>query len=81
MAVGFLRSWIQRVVESRYAKLFMLIVVLSNTIVMIFETYDSYYRKYQFYFLAFERIYLCLYTIEACLKLWVNNMRPIRGLL
>jgi hypothetical protein len=59
------------IVASQYFTLIMLAVVVSNTIVMIFETYDSYYQKYNSFFLLSEKIYLCIYIIEFCLKLWV----------
>ena len=63
------------IVESKYFTLIMLAVVLSNTIVMIFETYDDIYQKYNSLFLLLEKIYLCIYIIECCLKLWVGKKR------
>jgi hypothetical protein len=61
------------VVESKYFTLVMLAVIVSNTVVMIFETYDFYYQKYHSFFLLSERIYLCIYIIECCLKIWVGK--------
>lgn len=62
------------IVESKYFTLVMLVIIVSNTIVMIFETYDIYYQKYFSFFLLSERIYLCIYIIECCLKLWVYKL-------
>ena len=62
------------VVESKYFTLFMLAVVLCNTIVMIFETYDFYYHKYHSFFLLSEKIFLCIYMIEFCMKIWVGDV-------
>jgi hypothetical protein len=61
------------VVESKYFTLVMLVVIVTNTVVMIFETYDFYYQKYNSFFLLSERIYLCIYIIECCLKIWVGK--------
>ena len=63
------------IVESKYFTLIMLAVVVSNTIVMIFETYDDYYQEHYRFFLIAERIYLCIYIVECCLKLWVGEKR------
>jgi hypothetical protein len=60
-------------VESKYFTIIMLIVIVSNTFVMIFETYDFYYQKYNSFFLLTEKIYLCIYIIECSLKLWVDK--------
>lgn len=60
-------------VESKYFTITMLIVVLSNTCVMIAETYDYYYQKYNTFFLLIEKIYLIVYIIEFLLKLWVKT--------
>ena len=65
------------IVESKYFTLIMLAVVMSNTVVMIFETYDDYYKEYHSFFLISERIYLCLYIIECCLKLSVRKSTSI----
>ncbi len=56
-------------VESKYFTITMLIVIVSNTFVMIFETYDFYYQKYNSFFLLIEKIYLCIYLIECSLEL------------
>lgn len=63
------------IVESKYFTLIMLAVVVSNTIVMIFETYDDYFQEYYRFFLIAERIYLCIYIVECCFKLWVGAKR------
>ncbi|CAF0885093.1 unnamed protein product [Rotaria sordida] len=68
-------STLIRIVESKYFTLIMLGVIVSNTIVMILETYDSYHQKYHSVFLLLEKIYLCIYTIECCFKLWVYSWR------
>ena len=60
------------IIESKYFTFLMLVVIVSNTILMIFETYDNYYQKYHLFFLVSEKIYLCIYIIECCLKLWVD---------
>ena len=62
------------VVESQYFTLAMLAVVLSNTIVMIFETYDTFYEEHHSLFIIAERIYLSIYVIECGLKLWVISL-------
>lgn len=67
------------VVESKYFTLIMLVVIVTNTIVMIFETYEVYYQKYHSFFLLCERIYLCIYIIECCLKIWVGKKIYLRG--
>ena len=59
-------------VESHYFTLVMLAVVLSNTVVMIFETYDSFYDEHLSFFIVAERIYLTIYIVECGLKLWVS---------
>ena len=51
----------------------MLIVVIFNTLVMIFETYDYHYQKYNSFFLLTEKIFICIYIIECSLKLWVGE--------
>ncbi|CAF0806841.1 unnamed protein product [Adineta steineri] len=71
---------LNNVVESKYFTLIMLAVILSNTVVMIFETYDFYYQKYYSFFLLCERIYLCIYIIECCLKIWVFSWRFFKTL-
>ncbi len=65
-------STLIHIVESKYFTIIMLIVVVSNTFVMIFETYDLHYHKYNSFFLLTEKIYLCIYIIECSLKLWVG---------
>jgi hypothetical protein len=37
---------LNNLIESKYFTLIMLVVVVSNTILMIFETYDNYHQKY-----------------------------------
>jgi hypothetical protein len=64
---------LNNLIESKYFTLFMLVVVVSNTILMIFETYDNYYQKYHSFFLVSEKIYLCIYITECCLKLSVDE--------
>lgn len=64
-------------VESKYFTITMLIVVLSNTCVMIAETYDYYYHRYNTFFLLIEKIYLMIYIVECSLKFWVES-RAIR---
>ncbi|CAF3770550.1 unnamed protein product [Rotaria socialis] len=61
------------VVESKYFTLFLVAVIISNTFLMILETYDSYYKKFHSFFLISEKIYLCIYIIECCFKLWVGK--------
>ena len=51
----------------------MLAVVVANTTVMIFETYDAYIEQYKSFFLVSERIFLCIYMVECSLKLWVRD--------
>jgi hypothetical protein len=65
-------STLINIIESKYLTIIMLIVVISNTFVMIFETYDLQYQKYNSFFLITEKIYLCIYIIECSLKLWVD---------
>jgi len=65
-------STLINIIESKYLTIIMLIVVISNTFVMIFETYDLQYHKYNSFFLITEKIYLCIYIIECSLKLWVD---------
>ena len=65
-------SRLLHLVESEYFTITMLIVIVSNTCVMIFETYDFYYQKYNAFFLLTEKIYLGIYIIECSLKLWVE---------
>ena len=60
-------------VESKYFTLIMLAVVVANTTVMIFETYDEYIEQYKSFFLVSERIFLCIYVVECSLKLWVGD--------
>lgn len=62
-------------VESKYFTITMLIVIVSNTCVMIAETYDYYYQKYNFFFLLIEKVYLTIYIVECALKLWVERTR------
>lgn len=80
MAVRFYKflnqnSTLINLVESKYFTLIMLIVVVSNTFVMIFETYDLHYHKYNTFYLITEKIYLCIYIIEFLLKLWVDYFK------
>jgi hypothetical protein len=71
-------STLIHVVESKYFTIFMLIVIVSNTFVMIFETYDLHYHKYNSFFLLTEKIYLCIYIIECSLKLWVGYIQVLK---
>jgi len=66
-------SRLANLIESKYLRIIMLLVVLSNTCVMIFETYDYYYQTYNSFFLLIEKIYICIYILECCLKLWVDS--------
>lgn len=62
------------IVEAKYFTLIMLAIIVSNTVIMILETYDSYYQKYDVFFLVSEKVYLCIYVVECCLKLWVRQI-------
>lgn len=66
------------IVESKYFTIIMLVVIISNTCIMILETYDSYYKKYLTFFLVLEKIYLFIYIIECCLKLFVGRKFKFR---
>ncbi|CAF1218033.1 unnamed protein product [Rotaria magnacalcarata] len=68
------------VVESKYFTLFLVATIISNTFLMILETYDSYYKKFHSFFLISEKIYLCIYIIECCFKLWVYSWRFFKTL-
>ena len=67
-------------VESKYFTLIMLAVVVANTTVMIFETYDEYMEQYRSFFLVSERIFLCIYIAECSLKIWVSDQRLEGGI-
>lgn len=66
-------STLFRIVESKYFTFIMLTVILTNTLVMILETYDSYRQKFYTFFLVSEKIYVCIYIIECGIKLWVGR--------
>lgn len=80
MAVQFYKFFNQNstlinFIQSKYFTIIMLFVVMSNTVIMIFETYELHYQQYYTFYRIGEKIYLCIYIIEFLLKFWVNYLR------
>ena len=60
---------------SRYFDLFIVALILFNTLAIVLESYDSIYRTYKTSFYVFEVVSVILFTLEYTLRFWTSDMK------
>lgn len=65
---------VYKFVESKFFSVFILVIILLNTIVLISTTWDIVNIRWSWYFDVLENIFLGIYLMEVVLKLYVWSL-------
>ncbi|HTT85320.1 MAG TPA: ion transporter, partial [Rhizomicrobium sp.] len=89
-----LRQWTYLILEegqteggiSRVLEMFLIALIVSNTIAVILETVPELYNGYRAYFTAFEQVTVYIFAAEYFFRVWscvedprVGTAHPVRG--
>ena len=82
-----MRQWAYLILEegqteggiSRVVEMFLICLIVSNTIAVILETVPELYNRYRAFFTAFEQVTVYIFAVEYFFRVWSSVEDPRIG--